>query len=548
MMLLLAKQVVNNSNLVLATDVGTKNLLSFLSNKTKYACIPTPIETKAYTMKKSTNVEAGRLENEHVTLGFIGRLAPQKNLGTLLKAFATAETTLQRRLKLVIVGDGPEKSFLMHEAERLGLSGEIVFAGTVTSNRKAELLNGFDIFVLPSLYEGSPIALLEAMASGKAIISSDIPSVRAIARHNEEAILVNPYDVDELKQAILLLCNDPNLRMRLGRKARERAKLYDANVIFKQLLKTYEELPRPKNASMHVVKFLSENQPNISRISEVLKQNAERIFSGPAQERALQDVWIKSRYISCLSEVSEENSLELSKARILDIGCSKADILLAMQKLGLGNLTGLNLFPFNLQWLSDNLYCEQYFGDVAGKIKYIVCDVDSEGLPLKDSSYDVVLLMDIIEHLHDPERVLLECHRVLSPGGLIAISTVNGASLRNRVFAFLGRSIYYPLDEWLGSSQRINNGSFRRFIGHVREYTMSEIDSMMRKYGFQVLLKRYYASHIGRVSFLYRLYTLLEKLYPRFAYHMFIVCRKPISNQSFVEQRLPRLHSDSHRS
>jgi len=268
--------------------------------------------------------------------------------------------------------------------------------------------------------------------------------------------------------------------------------------------------------------------PNADCIPKVLIDNAKRIFSGSAQFRALRDVWIKTRYLSSLFEVAGKVSLDLSRAAILDIGCSKCDILLAMQKLGSNNLTGLNLFAFDRQWLSSDLYYKQYFGDSAGKIKYVVCDVDKESFPFKDSSYEVVLLIHVLEHLHDPGRILLECYRVLSPSGLIAIGVPNTANLRNRIFALFGRSIYYSLEEWLGNNQRIINGGFRRFIGHVREYTMEEIDYMMRKYGFEVLIRRCYSSRIPQMSILHHLYTFFERLYPRFAYHMLIIGRKSI--------------------
>jgi len=242
LMHILAKLVIHNSDLVLATDIHTKKLLSPFLGKTKCVCIPTPIETKVYSKKTGTCVEVARAWNEGLILGFIGRLSPQKNLGTLLSAFASARASLNMKLKLVIVGKGPERSFLMREARQLKVNKEVNFTGAVAENKKIELLNGLDVFLMPSLYEGCPIALLEAMASGKAIISSDIPSIREIVRHNEEAILVNPFDVEELKQAILLLYNNRSLRIKLGNKARERAKLYDANNVFNHLLETYRKL------------------------------------------------------------------------------------------------------------------------------------------------------------------------------------------------------------------------------------------------------------------------------------------------------------------
>jgi len=262
-------------------------------------------------------------------------------------------------------------------------------------------------------------------------------------------------------------------------------------------------------------------------IQEILKTNAKQIFSGQAQSRAIRDIWIKSNYILSLLEVADKVSLNLKRAKILDIGCSKCDVLLALLKMGFENLTGVNLFPYDLKWLSDKVYFKRYFGNSAGKIKYVICDIDKEPLPFKDSRFDVILLFDVIEHLHDPERILKEIYRVSRRGALLAISTPNVANLRNRINVIFGRSIYSPLNEWLSESQRINDGNFRRFIGHIREYTMEEVEFMMKKYGFkEVLLKKWYASHLQHGSVMYSLYQLFEKLYPKFAYHMLIISRR----------------------
>jgi len=238
----LAKVVMRKSSLIIATDIHTKNLLSPSVDKARVMCMPIPIDTRIYSKERGIRTRISRTPNESLILGFIGRLSPQKNLRRLLSAFASARASLNEKLRLVIVGNGPESSFLVREAGRLRLHKHIIFTGTVSENKKVELLNSFDIFLMPSLYEGCPIALLEAMASGKTIIASDIPSIREIVRHGEEAILVNPYDVEELEQAILLLYNDPDLRAKLGRNARERAKLYNVDRVYGLMLKVYEEL------------------------------------------------------------------------------------------------------------------------------------------------------------------------------------------------------------------------------------------------------------------------------------------------------------------
>lgn len=112
-----------------------------------------------------------------------------------------------------------------------------------------QLLSALDIFILPSYTEGCPTSLLEAMASGKAIIASNIPSIREIVSDGKEAILVDPNNANELKHAILLLHDDLNKRAQLGRKARERAKLYDVNIVYNRILKEYQNLSTPLQAT-----------------------------------------------------------------------------------------------------------------------------------------------------------------------------------------------------------------------------------------------------------------------------------------------------------
>jgi glycosyltransferase involved in cell wall biosynthesis len=239
-----AKVVANHSNLIVSTDSHTRSLFLPFVDRAPVICVPTPLDTKVYSRPNSSCVE--KTLHEDLILGFIGRLSRQKNLCVLLDAYAKARPDLNEKLKLVIAGDGPEKSFLMRKVEQLKVDKNVVFTGKVSDIEKLELLHSFDVFIMPSIYEGCPIALLEAMASSKAIISSNISSIREIVKNNEEAILIDPQDVEGLKQAILLLYNDPTLRFKLGKNAKERTKLYDINIIFEQILRIYESLLRQK--------------------------------------------------------------------------------------------------------------------------------------------------------------------------------------------------------------------------------------------------------------------------------------------------------------
>lgn len=233
----LAKVVINVSS------VGDRFFAATIE-KDKLRTIPIGIETNYFkvneevrqVMRKQLGIK------DNVLLGFVGRLAPEKNLFTLFEAFSGA-LNHANGMKLVLIGTGPIESKLRTFSHNRGLSDKIIFAGIRSDVN--QFLSAVDIFILPSYTEGCPTSLLEAMASGKAIIASNIPSIREMVSDSKEAILVNPHNANKLKQAILLLYNDPDKRAQLGRKARERAKLYDVNIVYDQILNVYENLSTP---------------------------------------------------------------------------------------------------------------------------------------------------------------------------------------------------------------------------------------------------------------------------------------------------------------
>ena len=98
-----------------------------------------------------------------------------------------------------------------------------------------------DIFVLPSISEGTPVSLLEAMYSGKAIIASKIPPIEEILTNNQDSILVDPNDINEMKEAILKLANDEEMRRRIGESASKRAQQFSYNEIFRKLIRITTE-------------------------------------------------------------------------------------------------------------------------------------------------------------------------------------------------------------------------------------------------------------------------------------------------------------------
>jgi len=134
----------------------------------------------------------------------VARLDKQKGHTYLLKAAADVPGTI-----FVFVGDGPEKANLENQARELSLADRVIFLGKRYDI--PELLNGCDIFVLPSLYEGLPLSIMEAMAAGKPVVASDIGGVNELIRDGETGYLVPAGDTQALARSINTLVSDPAL-------------------------------------------------------------------------------------------------------------------------------------------------------------------------------------------------------------------------------------------------------------------------------------------------------------------------------------------------
>jgi glycosyltransferase involved in cell wall biosynthesis/GT2 family glycosyltransferase len=118
-------------------------------------------------------------------IGYLGRLAPEKRIDLLLAAFATLEPG--RDLRLVLIGDGWKKAELQSQAAALGVAERVIFAGWQFD--PAEALGALDIFVLPSLVEGFPLSLLEAMAAARLSLAHRMDSALAVIRDGETGLL-----------------------------------------------------------------------------------------------------------------------------------------------------------------------------------------------------------------------------------------------------------------------------------------------------------------------------------------------------------------------
>jgi glycosyltransferase involved in cell wall biosynthesis len=173
-----------------------------------------------------------------VTVIFVGRLAPEKELPSLIGAFSRA-LEVHPQAELVLVGDGPCRQELLNLTRQLGIAANVRFTGRIPANDVCTWLQASDIFVLVSNAEGFPCSLAEAMSVGLPSVVSDIPGNRQLIDAQIHGLLAPVKDQETLSVALRQLIGDPLLRARMGREARQRIV---ENYSTGQVTRRYEEM------------------------------------------------------------------------------------------------------------------------------------------------------------------------------------------------------------------------------------------------------------------------------------------------------------------
>ncbi|MFO7286623.1 MAG: glycosyltransferase family 4 protein [Gammaproteobacteria bacterium] len=162
-------------------------------------------------------IETSRIEPSFSDEGyvlFLGRLSPEKGIVTLLEAHAT----VRDRVRLRVAGTGPLERRIREQYPHPELIGHVSGSALEETIRRAAFL------VVPSeWYENSPLAVLEAMAHGKAVVASDIGGIPELVVHGETGLLFSPGDRDALARSLVTLTQDAELRRRYGAAGRRRA-------------------------------------------------------------------------------------------------------------------------------------------------------------------------------------------------------------------------------------------------------------------------------------------------------------------------------------
>jgi glycosyltransferase involved in cell wall biosynthesis len=182
--------------------------------------------------------------SDAVVVTTICRFVQEKRIDTIIDAFAQAHRS-ESTAFLMLGGTGPEYDSLIAQVKRLGLTNVTRFAGPLRKEEVAEVLRLTDVYMLVSVSEGIPLALMEAMSVGLPSIVSDIAGTEALVQSDREGYRIEAGDIQGMANTLIKVLQDLSLRQRLGANARQRIlQSYTLDIIAAQHEQVYRDLMR----------------------------------------------------------------------------------------------------------------------------------------------------------------------------------------------------------------------------------------------------------------------------------------------------------------
>jgi glycosyltransferase involved in cell wall biosynthesis len=228
------------TRLVAITPSQRRELLELgIGNERKIVEIPLGLELEQFTTPLEAGEARQRLDLPQSTpiVAIVARLAPVKNIALFLRAIGM----VPEPVLAVIVGDGEERAALEAQTMALGIAPRVRFLGW--QRDVGAVYAAADVVALTSLNEGSPVSLIEAMAAGRAVVSTAVGGVADVVTDGVSGVLVPSGDAEALAGAIGALLGEPERRHRLGQAARRAAyPLYDVSRLLADVTRLYDSL------------------------------------------------------------------------------------------------------------------------------------------------------------------------------------------------------------------------------------------------------------------------------------------------------------------
>lgn|GEM_PF-1210776 len=222
---------------ILVSQEGKKYYLNkFPDQKKKFTYIPTSVDTILFKPMNKSKLRRkyGFFDNEKIAM-FVGRFHEQKGINLLIDAFAELKKQIPKA-RLVLVGDGILKRSLEEQIERLQLH-DVTFMGIVGHDRLPEVLNCADVFVLPSLWEGMSIAVLEALSCGIPVVSTNVGQMKEVVKEGISGFIIEKRCATLLMEKIKSALS---LAPRMSVHCRQIGERYSSSYLARKIEEIYE--------------------------------------------------------------------------------------------------------------------------------------------------------------------------------------------------------------------------------------------------------------------------------------------------------------------
>ncbi|MEK7497830.1 MAG: glycosyltransferase [Patescibacteria group bacterium] len=408
--------------------------------------------------KKSLGISA----NTVVVLG-VGRLVAKKGFRYLIQA-SKEILKKYKAVKFILIGDGEERKSLERLMSDLGVSENYIFLGSVSYTKMNSYYNMSDIFVLPSVrdekgnLDDQSVAVMDAMACGKPVVTTDFAGYRAVVEHGKNGYLVAEKDYKGITKSLLKLIESKKLRLSMG----ENNKNKIANMFsWKKIGQQYKSL------FLNIIKnpFYSQSLPSILNKKERMKK-AKQIYN-----------------------VLKFHLGETVSLKCLDVGCSDGTIS--------NYLSGhfKKTVGIDVDSVALSLASESYQGK---NLKFI--EMPAEKIAFPSNYFDVVIANQIYEFVKDDNKTVSEIYRVLKKGGVCFFGARNKYALVEAQYnlpflSFLPKKLADLVVKITGKGESFI-GNYRSYLGlinlikgfKIHDYTTKILLNPL-KYGYKSLAK-----------------------------------------------------------
>ena len=246
----LSRAIWNNSSHVVANSLSLQETCKQFSPKHSIEIISNGVDTELFYPNKNKNATSSEVQ-----LLFISRLMPQKGIDTLINACNVLNQRGITNYKLTIVGEGHLKGLMFSLIEKYRIREKINYLGWKDLDELPDIYRKADIFILPSVMEGMPSVVLQAMASGLPIIASRVKGFEEVLEENVNGLFAEYNNPGQFANAIEKLIESESLRKSMSQKSIEKSKQFSWESIAKQYLELYKQTVYGKVEEKKLVKM-----------------------------------------------------------------------------------------------------------------------------------------------------------------------------------------------------------------------------------------------------------------------------------------------------